>query len=327
MLSIIQVRDAKGEVSHYIGISSDITQYKAAQKHIQRLAHFDPLTGLPNRALLGDRISHELNAAQRNGTQIALMFADLDHFKNINDTLGHRIGDELLIIIANRLTNAVRDVDTVSRQGGDEFILILPDTDSDGAAHVAGKLLETVAQPCQIEGFEMGVTLSIGIAMYPGDGEDFEALSKCADAAMYRAKHDGRNTYRFFTTEMQARSARSLQMENALRRALERNQMSLHYQPQISLHDGHLIGVEALLRWEHPEIGTVRPAEFIPIAEESGQILPIGEWAMRSAARQMKAWVDRADRRMGHAQCGAADEGLGGPRRSANGPCAVRRGR
>lgn len=292
MLSIIQVRDAKGEVSHYIGISSDITQFKAAQKHIQRLAHFDPLTGLPNRALLGDRINHELNAAQRNGTQIALMFADLDHFKNINDTLGHRIGDELLIIIANRLTNAVRDVDTVSRQGGDEFILILPDTDSDGAAHVAEKLLETVAQSCQIEGFEMGVTLSIGIAMYPGDGEDFEALSKCADAAMYRAKHDGRNTYRFFTTEMQARSARSLQMENALRRALERNQLSLHYQPQISLHDGHLIGVEALLRWEHPEIGTVTPAEFIPIAEESGQILPIGEWAMRHAVRQMKAWVD-----------------------------------
>ncbi len=292
MLSIIQVHDAKGEVSHYIGISSDITQYKAAQKHIQRLAHFDPLTGLPNRALLGDRISHELNAAQRNDTQIALMFADLDHFKNVNDTLGHRIGDELLIIISNRLKGAVRDVDTVSRQGGDEFILILPDTDSDGAAHVAEHLLEVVAQPCQIEGFEMGVTLSIGIAMYPGDGEDFEALSKCADAAMYRAKHDGRNTYRFFTTEMQARSARSLQMENALRRALERNQLSLHYQPQISLHGGRLIGVEALLRWEHPEIGTVTPAEFIPIAEESGQILLIGEWAMRSAVRQMKTWID-----------------------------------
>ncbi len=279
-------------MSHYIGISSDITQYKAAQKHIQRLAHFDPLTGLPNRALLGDRISHELNAAQRNDTQIALMFADLDHFKNVNDTLGHRIGDELLIIIANRLKGAVRDVDTVSRQGGDEFILILPDTDSDGAAHVAEHLLEVVAQPCQIEGFEMGVTLSIGIAMYPGDGEDFEALSKCADAAMYRAKHDGRNTYRFFTTEMQARSARSLQMENALRRALERNQLNLHYQPQISLHGGRLIGVEALLRWEHPEIGTVTPAEFIPIAEESGQILLIGEWAMRSAVRQMKTWID-----------------------------------
>lgn len=157
---------------------------------------------------------------------------------------------------------------------------------------MAEKLLEAVAQPYQIEGFELGVTLSIGIAMYPSDGEDFEALSKCADAAMYRAKHDGRNTYRFFTAEMQARSARSLQMENALRRALERNQLSLHYQPQLSLHDGGLIGVEALLRWEHPEIGTIAPAEFIPIAEESGQILPIGEWAMRSAVQQMKAWVD-----------------------------------
>jgi len=198
----------------------------------------------------------------------------------------------LLITVAGRLKDAIRDVDTVSRQGGDEFILILPATDSGGAAHVAEKLLEAVAQPYQIEGFELGVTLSIGIAMYPSDGEDFEALSKCADAAMYRAKHDGRNTYRFFTAEMQARSARNLQMENALRRALERNQLSLHYQPQLSLHDGGLIGVEALLRWEHPEIGTIAPAEFIPIAEESGQILPIGEWAMRSAVQQMKAWVD-----------------------------------
>jgi diguanylate cyclase (GGDEF)-like protein/PAS domain S-box-containing protein len=292
LLSIIQVRDEKGEVSHYIGISNDITQHKVAQAHIQRLAHFDPLTGLPNRVLLGDRISHELTAAQRNGTQVAILFVDLDHFKNVNDTLGHRIGDELLIIVAGRLKNAVRDVDTVSRQGGDEFILILPDTDSGGAAHVAEKLLEAVAQPYQIEGFELGMTLSIGIAMYPSDGEDFDTLSKCADAAMYRAKHDGRDTYRFFTAEMQARSARILQMESALRRALERNQLSLHYQPQLSLHDGGLIGVEALLRWEHPEIGPIAPAEFIPIAEESGQILPIGEWAMRSAVQQMKAWVD-----------------------------------
>lgn len=292
MLSIIRVLDARGQVSHYIGISSDITQHKAAQARIQRLAHYDPLTGLPNRVLLGDRIGHELSAAQRNRTQVAIMFVDLDHFKNVNDTLGHRVGDELLVTVATRLKAVVREVDTVARQGGDEFILVLPDTDSGGAAHVAEKLLENIAQPCQIDGLELSVTLSIGIAMYPSDGEDFEALSKCADAAMYRAKHDGRNTYRFFTADMQARSVRSLQMESALRRALERNQLSLHYQPQLSLHDGGLIGVEALLRWEHPEIGMVAPAEFIPIAEESGQILPIGEWAMRRAVQQMKAWVD-----------------------------------
>jgi len=220
------------------------------------------------------------------------MFVDLDHFKNVNDTLGHRIGDELLIAVATRLKSTVRDVDTVSRQGGDEFVLILPDTDADGAAHVAGKLLEAVAQPYQIESFELTVTLSIGIAIYPGDGETFEVLAKCADAAMYRSKHDGRNTYRFFTTEMQARSAPNLHMENALRRALERKQLLLHYQPQISLRDGRLIGVEALLRWQHPELGMIPPADFISLAEESGQILLIGEWVLRSAVRQMKAWMD-----------------------------------
>jgi len=292
-LSVIRVLDAKGDVTHYIGIFSDITRHKETQAHIQRLAHFDPLTGLPNRALLGDRIRHELSAAQRNHTQLAILFVDLDHFKNVNDTLGHRVGDELLITVAARLKSAVREVDTVSRQGGDEFILILPDTDADGAAHVAEKLLEAVAQPYQIEGFELSVTLSIGIALYPADGGDFEALSKSADAAMYRAKHDGRNTYRFFTAEMQARSAHNLQMENALRRALERGQLQLHYQPQISLQDGRLIGIEALLRWEHPELGMVAPADFIPIAEESGQILQIGEWALRSAVQQMKVWMDR----------------------------------
>jgi diguanylate cyclase (GGDEF)-like protein/PAS domain S-box-containing protein len=292
LLSIIRVLDAQGAVTHYIGISSDITQHKTAQARIQRLAHFDPLTGLPNRALLSDRISHELSAAQRHHTQLVVMFVDIDHFKNVNDTLGHRIGDALLIAVATRLKSAVRDVDTVSRQGGDEFVLILPDTDADGAAHVAGKLLEAVAQPYQIESFELTVTLSIGIALYPGDGEDFEALSQCADAAMYRAKHDGRNTYRFFTMEMQARSAHNLHMENDLRRALERKQLLLHYQPQISLRDGRIIGVEALLRWQHPEMGMIPPADFIPLAEESGQILPIGEWALRSAVRQMKAWMD-----------------------------------
>ncbi len=291
-LSIIRVLDAQGEVIHYIGISSDITQHKEAQARIQRLAHFDPLTGLPNRALLNDRVNHDLSTAQRNQAPLAVLFVDLDHFKNVNDTLGHRVGDELLVAIAGRLKAVVRDVDTVSRQGGDEFILILPDTGADGAAHVAGKLLEAVAQPCQIEGFDLTVTLSIGIALYPGDGEDFEALSRSADAAMYRAKHDGRNTYRFFTAEMQARSAHTLKMESALRRVLERNQLLLHFQPQLSLPDNRLIGVEALLRWQHPELGMIAPADFIPIAEESGQILPIGEWALRTAVQQMKAWMD-----------------------------------
>ena len=187
-LSISQVRDASGTPTHYIGIFSDISQHKAAQEHIQRLAHFDSLTGLPNRSLLKDRINQALSSAQRNQTPLALMFLDLDHFKNINDSLGHRIGDELLIALARRLTVVVREQDTVSRLGGDEFILVLPDTDADGAAHVAEKLLESALQPYQIEQHELTITPSIGIAMYPSDGEDFDTLSKRADAAMYRAK-------------------------------------------------------------------------------------------------------------------------------------------
>lgn len=291
-LSISRVLDAQGQVTNYIGIFSDITQHKRDQEHIQQLAHFDALTGLPNRVLLNDRITHALSMSQRNHTQMAVLFLDLDHFKNVNDSLGHRIGDELLIQVAKRLSSVIREEDTVSRLGGDEFILVFQDTDTDGAAHVAEKLLESIIQPYQIEQHSLVITPSIGIAMFPVDGENFESLSKCADVAMYRAKHDGRNNYRFFTQEMQVRSARALQLENALRHALERDQLRLHYQPQVSLQDGSIIGAEALLRWQHPELGIIPPAEFIPIAENSGQILRIGEWVLRTATHQMKSWMD-----------------------------------
>lgn len=262
-----------------------------AEARIQRLAHFDSLTGLPNRALLTDRCQVALRAAQRNHQTVALMFLDLDHFKNVNDSLGHRVGDAVLIELAGRLTAVVREQDTVSRLGGDEFILMLPDTDAEGAALVAEKLIQTALVPFQIDRHELTVTPSIGIAMFPQDGMELDALSRCADAAMYRAKADGRNSFRFFTADIQDNSDRTLLLGNALRRALERKQLYLHYQPQISLETGQVVGAEALLRWQHPELGTVSPAEFIPVAESSGLILPIGEWVIRTACAQLAAWI------------------------------------
>ncbi len=289
---ISPVRMADGRVTNYLAIKEDVTEKKQAEARMQQLAHFDFLTGLPNQVLLKDRVAQSIKLAQRSATQLAVLFLDIDHFKNINDTLGHRIGDELLIQLAARLKSMVRDEDTLSRLGGDEFILVLPGTDADGAAHVAGKLLATIAQTSHIEQYELVVTPSIGIAMYPNDGVDFDKLYQSADVAMYRAKRDGRNTFRFFTAEMQERSARRLQMENALRHALDRGQLELHYQPQVSMQDGRVIGAEALLRWNHPELGMVSPVEFIPVAEESGLILSIGEWVLRTAVQQAKIWMD-----------------------------------
>jgi diguanylate cyclase (GGDEF)-like protein len=273
-------------------LQEEMKERVRSEEQIQYLAYHDGLTALPNRALFTDRINHAISIAQRSQGQLAVLIIDLDHFKNVNDTLGHRIGDALLIEVAERLKSVMRGEDTVSRQGGDEFILVLAVTDADGAAHVAEKLLRTVAETCQIEQHELIITSSIGIAMYPDDGKNFDILSQCADVAMYRAKRDGRNNFCFFTAEMQLHSARSLQLENALRRALERDQLYLQYQPQMSLQDGRVIGAEALLCWQHPEFGMISPAEFIPIAESSGQILLIGEWVLRTAVQQMKTWLD-----------------------------------
>jgi diguanylate cyclase (GGDEF)-like protein/PAS domain S-box-containing protein len=276
-----------------MGMAIDITQHKAAAARVAWLQSFDALTGLANQSLLGDRFRHAMSMAQRSNRALAMLTLDLDHFKNINDTLGHHIGDAMLIEVARRIQSVVREEDTVSRQGGDEFVMLLPTTDAVGAAHLAERLLAIIAMNYQVEAHELLTTPSIGIAMYPADGLDFETLTKNADIAMYRAKQDGRNCYRFFAAEMQTRSSHTLQMENALRRALERDQLSLHYQPQVALGSGSVIGAEALLRWQHPEFGMVSPADFIPIAETSGQIVQIGEWVLRTAVRQMKAWLDQ----------------------------------
>jgi len=273
-----------------LNITRDISEQKQTRAKITQLAYFDQLTGLPNRSLLNERFSYAFSLAQRSGAPLAVMFLDLDHFKNINDTLGHSIGDQFLIEVAQRLKAALREEDTVSRLGGDEFILVFPGTDADGAAIVASKLIETVSKPYMINEHELIGTPSIGIAIYPDDGNNLEVLLKNADAAMYRVKRDSRNDFRFFTAEMQAHSERNLQLVNALRHALARNELVLHYQPQVAMNDGRIIGAEALLRWQHPELGMISPAEFIPIAEDSGQIIAIGEWVLRTAVNQVKTW-------------------------------------
>lgn len=284
------IRDVQGRATHYLSHLLDITARKQAEARIQYLANFDALTGLPNRTQLDDHLKYAVTVAKRHSGHLALMFIDIDHFKDINDTLGHSVGDVLLIELAKRLQQMLRGEDVVSRLGGDEFIVMLPGMDERSAAHVAQKLLAAIGEPYGIEQHDLSVTASIGIALYPGDGEDLESLSKKADTAMYRAKQEGRNGYRFFTAEMQARSARHLQLGNALRHALERDELSVHYQPQLALHSGQLIGAEALLRWQHPELGWVSPAEFIPVAEDNGFILQIGEWVLRHAVQQATAW-------------------------------------
>jgi len=290
--AITQQRDAQGAVTHYIGILNDITQFREVERNLVRLAHVDTLTDLPNRSLLADRVGQLTSVSRRDHRPFALMFMDLDQFKNINDTLGHSVGDALLGEVARRLQGSLREIDTVARLGGDEFAVLLPGADGAGAELVASKLLERLAEPCMVQGHELSMTMSIGIATYPSDGDDYEILSRNADTAMYRAKHEGKATWRFFAAGMQQRSARRLQLESALRRALERNELVLHYQPQLDGSGENLVGVEALLRWKHPEFGMVSPAEFIPLAETSGQIVAIGEWVLRTAVAQLKAWMD-----------------------------------
>jgi len=292
LATISPVKQADGTIINYVAIKEDITTKKEDEKRIEYLAHFDQLTGLPNRIVLKDRIKYLLNISQRNNEPLAVMFLDIDHFKNINDTLGHTTGDQILIEVSKRLLDTIRDEDTVSRLGGDEFILLFPSTNSKAAMHIAGKLIEAVSKPSEFDEHELSITSSVGIAMYPDDGEDFETLLKHADTAMYKVKNESRNGFHFFTQEMQLNLARNLQLVNALRYAMERNELQLHYQPQVSIEDGHVIGAEALLRWNHPTMGMISPAEFIPIAEDSGQIIEIGEWVLRTAVYQMRDLID-----------------------------------
>lgn len=289
-LSISKINAVETGETFYVGLFSDITQYKEDEAQIRFLAEFDTLTALPNRVLLIDRTECAVAQCKSSQQSLAMLVIDVDRFKQINDSLGHQAGDELLIQLANRLKALCREQDTLSRLNSDEFVLLRPDTEGSAAAILAEQILEQILQPCLIQGHELVISASVGVALYPYDGHNFNELYKHADIAMYQAKELGRNTYCFFTAQMQKYHTRHLLLENALRRAEERDELQLVYQPQLSLRDQQLIGFEVLLRWHNPELGTISPAEFIPLAERSGLIIPIGDWVLNTALAQLAQW-------------------------------------
>ena len=274
-----------------VGTLIDISAQKEAEQKIRELAEFDVLTGLPNRRLLQDRVRQMLAAAERDETSVVLMFLDLDHFKRVNDSLGHGVGDDLLCAVAQRLLSAVRRVDTVARLGGDEFILAMPGLQTGLAADIARRLLDECNAPFVVAGHDLIVTPSLGISIYPQDGKDTETLLKNADAAMYKAKELGRNTFQFYASDMNTATLERLLMESNLRQALRQNDFVLHYQPLVSLQSGLIVGVEALVRWQHPELGLIMPDRFIHLAEETGLINPMGDWVLGEACRQAQRWM------------------------------------
>jgi diguanylate cyclase (GGDEF)-like protein len=269
----------------------EIRERRQAEEVVKFAATHDPLTGLPNRVLLAERVNRAVASAKKQGGTTAVLFIDLDRFKNINDALGHEAGDRLLQNVADRLVRCVRRSDTVARQGGDEFVVLIEDFETPGdLTQVAEKILAEVAEPMTVYGKEFQITASVGISAFPADGEDLRALLKNADIAMYRAKEQG-NAYQFYAQQMSAHSVERLELETALRQALERDELRLHYQPKVEARTGNVTGIECLLRWQHPTLGMLQPDQVVPLAEETGLIVPIGKWALRTACLQARAWA------------------------------------
>jgi len=293
-LGISTLRGADGNVTHYVVISSDISERKAAEARIEFLAHHDPLTDLPNRLLLKDRLERAIVHGERTGTKVALLFIDLDRFKTVNDSLGHPVGDRLLREAALRLRACIRDMDTVSRQGGDEFLVILTELDDpDAVTGVAEHILSALAVPFSLDGHDVAISCSVGIAVCPEDGRDFDGLLKKADIAMYHAKEAGRNAFRYYSERMNIDALERLDLQNRLRRDLEQGEFRLYYQPLVELATGRIVGAEALVRWNSKENGLVTPSRFINVAEESGLIVQLGEWVLREACRELRQWHDK----------------------------------
>ncbi|MEW5912081.1 MAG: EAL domain-containing protein [Thermodesulfobacteriota bacterium] len=293
-LTVSVIERPQEAVTNYVWALRDISPIKRSQEQASYLAYHDALTGLPNRLLFNDRLGVAMAHAQRTEQSLAILFLDLDNFKNINDGLGHAVGDQLLKDLAERLRELVRGEDTVARLGGDEFILLLEGRqDPNYSVRVAQRILESLTQPFEVKGHQLYVTGSIGITIFPDDGQDLETLVANADMAMYRAKAQGRNSYCLFTPAMNSRMKKRMELEGALRRAVEQEEFTLHYQPKVELGSGGVVGLEALVRWQHPEQGMVSPGEFIPVAEDTGLIVSIGQWVMQEACRQVRRWHEQ----------------------------------